>query len=374
MSAARGHIVLAAGGTGGHMFPAHALSLELQARGFGVGLVTDARGLDYPGLFPGIEPQVIAAESPSRGGWLGPVKTYWALRRGRRAARRLFKAHWPRAVVGFGGYAALPAILAALSLRLPVAVHEQNAVLGRVNRLLANRVAAIAVAYADTRYLRPKWRAKTVLTGNPVRPEIVALREAPYPRLGRDGVLRLLIIGGSQGARVLSTVVPQAVKLLPPGMVRRLQIVQQCRSEDIERVRAVYRELNIPAEITTFIEDMPAQLRIAHLVIGRAGASTLAELAVAGRPAILVPLPSAMDDHQTANAEALVAARGAICMREADFTPIALAKQLQRLAVQPEELAQMAAGAYRVGQPKAAHILADLVEHIIASPSRRRAA
>ncbi|GAB4137801.1 MAG: undecaprenyldiphospho-muramoylpentapeptide beta-N-acetylglucosaminyltransferase [Sphingomonadales bacterium] len=374
MTARRGHIVLAAGGTGGHLFPAQALATILRARGYSTALVTDARG---QALMPGdgdLQTHVIAAESPSRGGVLGPVKSMLALRRGRAAAKRLYRRQWPRAVVGFGGYAALPAMLAAVSLGIPVIMHEQNAVLGRVNRLAGRRAAAIAVSYADTRFLPSKWRAKAALTGNPVRGQIAALRERPYPHLSRDGVMRLLVIGGSQGARILSDVVPEAVKLLPPAMQRRLQIAQQCRDEDVERVRQAYAALNIPAEIMTFIDDMPAQLAIAHLVISRAGASTLAELTAAGRPSILVPLPSAMDDHQNANAEILVAARAAIRMPQADFTAVNLAKQLQRLAVQPEELAQMARGAHGLGKPKAAAVLADLVEHAIAAPGKRRAA
>jgi UDP-N-acetylglucosamine--N-acetylmuramyl-(pentapeptide) pyrophosphoryl-undecaprenol N-acetylglucosamine transferase len=237
-------------------------------------------------------------------------------------------------------------------------------VLGRVNRLVAGRVNAIAISYEQTDRLKPEWRAKTALTGNPVRPEIIALRDKPYPHLSRDAVLHLLVIGGSQGARVLSQVVPEAVKLLPPGMLRRFQIVQQCREEDIEKVRETYGALNIPVEVMTFIEDMPARLDWAHLVISRAGASSLAEIAVAGRPSILVPLPGAMDDHQNFNAEAILEKRGAVRIVEEDFTAVNLAKHLQRLSTLPEELATMAEGARAAGRPKAASVLADLVEHI----------
>jgi UDP-N-acetylglucosamine--N-acetylmuramyl-(pentapeptide) pyrophosphoryl-undecaprenol N-acetylglucosamine transferase len=352
-------IILAAGGTGGHMVPAHVLALELSARGVPLHLVTDARGLRFPGLFDGVPRTVVEAGSPGRTGWRSLPAVALAIARGRATARALFRDLAPRAVIGFGGYPALPSLLAALSLRLPTLIHEQNAVLGRVNRFLAPRVARIAISYPQVRRLQPGWTARTVLTGNPVRAEIVAAREVPFdasaPRL------RLLVTGGSQGAAILNSVVPAAVALLPEALRARLDITHQGRDQDAAAMRAAYAEAGITAEIRAYFEDLPAEIARAHVVVARAGASTVAELAVAGRPAILVPLPIATDDHQTDNAQGLAAAGGAIVMPQPQFTATALAGHLTAWLGDPTALARAAAGARSAGFPHAAAALADLV-------------
>jgi UDP-N-acetylglucosamine--N-acetylmuramyl-(pentapeptide) pyrophosphoryl-undecaprenol N-acetylglucosamine transferase len=355
------HYVLAAGGTGGHMIPAHALAEELMRRGHRVALVTDDRGARIPGLFEGVQVHILPAGRLGGGpaGWLKAIRNIFT---GRAMASRLYETFRPSAVIGFGGYPALPALLAANGDRIPTLIHEQNAVLGRVNRLMAGRVAAIATAYETVQRLSKRDAAKTHLVGNPVRDEVLALRDQPYPPLSADGVFRVLVTGGSQGATILSSVVPDGLGMLPEHFRRRLQVTQQCRAEDIEPVRAKYASLGIPADLATYIEDMPEKLAWSHLVIARAGASTIAELTAAGRPAILIPLPSATDDHQTANAREMAKAGGARMISQAAFTPVELAKQMQKLGLDPEALANAAARARAVGRPNAASDLADLVE------------
>ncbi len=351
--------VLAAGGTGGHMVPAHVLSLELQRRGHAVHLVTDTRGLRFPGLFEGVPRTVVDSGSPGRSGWRTLPSVGVSIWRGRGNARRLFRDLKPRAVIGFGGYPALPSLLAALSLKLPTVIHEQNAVMGRVNRLLAPRVAAIATSYASVRRMAASWVGKTVLTGNPARAEVIALRDVAFdaamPRL------RLLVTGGSQGARVLSQIVPAAVAALPQSLRDRLDVAHQASDTDAAAVAATYADAGITADIRPYFTDLPAEIAKAHLVVARAGASTVAELAVAGRPAILVPLPIATDDHQTDNAKALVDAGGAIVIPQPQFTAEMVAQALENWLSDPAALAAAAAGARSAGHPDAAQRLADLV-------------
>ena len=357
----RRHFLLAAGGTGGHMIPAHALAEELMRRGHKVALVTDARGAKIPGLFDGVDTHVLPAGRLGGGllGWIKAAKGIWA---GRRAAKALIRDFEPAVVVGFGGYPALPALLAAFKDGIPTAIHEQNAVLGRVNRLLAGRVDALATAYRQVDRLPAK--VDPIVVGNPVRAEVLALREQPYPPLSEDGIFRLLVTGGSQGASVLSTVVPDALGMLPVVLRQRLQVTQQCRPEDIEKVRARYAELDIPADLATYLGDLPERLGWSHLFVGRSGASTIAELTAAGRPAILVPLPSAMDDHQTANAREMAATGGARSIPQARFTAVELAKQMQKLALEPGALENAARRAREAGYPNATTDLADLVESL----------
>ena len=361
MTGANRHYVLAAGGTGGHLLPAFALAVELERRGHHVALVTDARGAEIPGKPEFLPAHVIPAgrfgKNPLR--WPGAIG---AVLEGRNMALRLFEAFEPSAVVGFGGYPALPALLAASKAGIPSLIHEQNAVLGRVNRLLAGRVAAIATAYPQVQRLKPRHRGKVHLVGNPVRAEVLALREEPFPAFTPEGLLRVLVTGGSQGARVLSEVVPEGLAMLPPALRQRLQVTQQCRPEDLDEVRARYRSHDIPAELGAYFEDMAARLADAHLFIGRAGASTIAELTAVGRPAILVPLPIATDDHQAFNTREIVKAGGARMIRQANFTAKELAKQIQALAMRPETLATAAHAAWNCGRPKAVKDLADLVE------------
>ena len=357
------NFVLAAGGTGGHMIPAHALAAELKGRGHGVLLITDDRGARFPGLFEGLPVHILPAGRLA-GGPIGLLKALGAVVKGRGEAKRLYRDHRPDAVVGFGGYPAFPSLLAASSLNIPTVLHEQNAVLGRVNRLLAGDAAAIGTAYDQVDRLKPSYADKVVLVGNPVRAEIAKLGELPFPAFDEVAPLKILVTGGSQGANILSKVVPAGLGMLAPSLRRRLQVVQQCRPEDIERVRSQYAELGIPAELMTYIEDMPEKFADAHLVIGRAGASTVAELTAAGRPAILVPFAAATDDHQTANAREMVKAGGARAIQEANFTPEVLARQIEALAMDPVALGNAAARALSVGRPHAARDLADLVERI----------
>lgn len=361
------HFVLAAGGTGGHMIPAHALAAELMKRGHRVALVTDDRGAKIPGLFDGVQTHVLPAGRISK----SPA-ALWAAGRailaGRAMSMRLYETFAPTAVIGFGGYPALPALLGALKAGIPTAVHEQNAVLGRVNRLLAGRVDAIATAYPDVRRLAARHAGKVHLVGNPVRDEVMALRDEPFPALEEDGIFRLLVTGGSQGATILSSVVPDALGLLPLNFRRRMQVTQQCRAEDIDRVRAIYADFGIPADLATYLPDLPERLGWSHLVIARAGASTVAELTVAGRPAILVPLPSATDDHQTYNVAEAVAAGGARAIPQRLFTPVELAKQMQKLALEPGSLANAARRMWQCGRPNATSDLADLLEGLGAAP------
>ncbi|GLT02190.1 UDP-N-acetylglucosamine--N-acetylmuramyl-(pentapeptide) pyrophosphoryl-undecaprenol N-acetylglucosamine transferase [Sphingobium jiangsuense] len=361
------HFVLAAGGTGGHMIPAHAVAEELMARGHHVALVTDERGAKIPGIFRDAAVHVLPA-GRMQGGPLGWVRGLRGIITGRDMARRMYETFRPSVVVGFGGYPALPALLGALKDGIPTVVHEQNAVLGRVNRLLARKVNAIATAYPDVQRLKPKYDHKVHLVGNPVREEVLALRDEEFPALTDESVFRLLVTGGSQGASILSEVVPEGLSLLPISLRRRLQVTQQCRAEDIERVRATYAEMEIPADLATYINDIPEKLNWAHLVIARAGASTLAELTVAGRPAILIPLPSAMDDHQTANVRELVEAGGARSIPQSRFTPVELAKQMQKMAMEPGALQNAARRAWNCGRPNAARDMADLLESIGTAP------
>lgn len=355
--------VLAAGGTGGHMVPAAALAAELAERGHHVALVSDDRGVRFPGLFDGIETHVLPAGRLG-GGPLGYLRAAGKIMAGRSMALRLYKEIQPSAVIGFGGYPALPALLAAFRAGVPTIIHEQNAVLGRVNRFVAGRVDAIATSYDAVDRLKPGWQAKTHLVGNPVREAVLALRNRPYPLLEEDGIFRVLVTGGSQGATVLSQVVPDGLALLPVHFRRRLQVTHQARVEDIETVRAKYQNHGIPADVSTYITDMADALAWSHIVIARAGASTIAELTAAGRPAILVPLPSSTDDHQTANAREISTAGGARTIQQKAFTAAELAKQIQKLGLDTQGLENAAARARSVGRPNATRDLADLVESI----------
>lgn len=361
------HYVLAAGGTGGHILPAFALAQELERRGHHVALVTDARGAAIPGKPEALTAHILPAGRLG-GGPLGYLRAAKAIWEGRRMALRLFESFAPSCVVGFGGYPALPGLLAATSAKIPTVIHEQNAVLGRVNRFLAGRVDAIATSYKDVHRLDPKYASKVHLVGNPVRPEVLSLRDEPYPVLTEDGLFRVLVTGGSQGASVLSEVVPDGLAMLPPNLRHRLQVTQQCRAEDLDAARKRYAEHGIPAELGTYFEDMASRLADAHLFIGRAGASTIAELTAAGRPAILVPLPIATDDHQAWNVREMVAAGGARAIRQNGFTAKELAKQIQAMAQRPDTLANAAHGAWNCGLPQAVRDLADLVESFGGAP------
>ena len=351
-----GPVVLATGGTGGHVFPAQALAQELTARGHRVVLVTDARG----GAFDeASEVYRIRAATPGRS-LPAMLKAARDISLCTVSAFRLLRRLEPSAVVGFGGYASVPTMLAAGWLRLPTLIHEQNAVLGRANRLLARRVRRIATAFETMSAVPAGAEAKIARTGNPVRPAIACMRDLPYEAPTAHGEIHILVTGGSQGARVFSEIVPEAIAALPAPMRDRLRIVQQCRPEDLETVRAAYGRSGTDAELGAFFADIPKRLAAAHLVIARAGASTVAELTAAGRPAILVPYPFAMDDHQTANARAVSSAAWVMPQRE--LTAQALSVRLAEILAEPLRLETAATASAALGRPDAARLLADLVE------------
>lgn len=361
------HYILAAGGTGGHMIPAFALASELLARGHRVALVTDSRGEAIPGVPDGLDVHVLPA-GRMQGGVFARIRALIAIWKGRGMALSLIREFEPSAVVGFGGYPALPTLLAARAARVPAVIHEQNAVLGRVNRFLAGRAAAIATAYKQVARMPGKARSRVHLVGNPVRAEVLALRDRPYPAFSEAGLLRVLVTGGSQGASILSEVVPEGLAQLPVSIRHRLQVTQQCRAADIDGVREAYAAHAIPAELGTYFEDMAERLADAHLFIGRAGASTIAELTAVGRPAILVPLPIATDDHQAANSRDMAQAGGARAIRQDRFTPDELARQIEAMCSDPETLGNAAHCAWNCGRPDAAKDLADLVESFGGAP------
>lgn len=357
------NIVLAAGGTGGHLFPAEALAQELQERGHRLVLVTDRRGAGHSHTLANLETHTIRAGTLS-GGAGKKVGGLMNIVAGVFQARALLPRLQPHVVVGFGGYPSLPTMLAAARSGAPAAIHEQNAVLGRVNRLLARRVNAIALTFKETERLEPDARKEVVVTGTPVRPEVLSHRDEAYRGPGATGPINLLIFGGSQGANIFSSVVPAALATLEEDQRSRLQVVQQCRAEDLEGVRQAYSDAGIKADLATFYDDMPARMADAHLVIARAGASTICELAAMGRPALLVPYPHATDDHQTVNANAFSETGAGWTVTQAAFSPTDLFGRLNALLSVPHYLEQAAAAARRFAMPDAATRLADFVERL----------
>lgn len=363
-------IVLAAGGTGGHVFPAEALASELSDRGCRLALFTDRRGGSYGGRLGEVDTHRISAGGIAGKGIAAKAMSAIELAIGTWQARGLLRRMAPKAVVGFGGYASVPTMLAASLAGIPSALHEQNAVLGRANRLLAGRVRRIATSFAETRGLpegaAQSGKPKTVHTGMPVRAAIAARRAEPYPPLAGDGPIRILVLGGSQGATILSDVVPEAVARLAGTVRPRIRVVQQCRAEDIERVRAAYAANGIEAELAAFFDDVPDRMAAAHLLIGRSGASTVAEATAIGRPAILVPYPHAIDDHQTANAHAVDDVGAGWLIAQDAFTPAYLAERLDSLLGLPAILTMAAENAKRAGRPEAVKRLADMVFDLLA--------
>lgn len=366
-------IVLVAGGTGGHVFPAEALASELRNRDFTLALFTDRRGEAFGGTLGIITTHQIRASRIS-GGVIGRARGLMDLALGGMQSRRLLAALKPAVVVGFGGYPTVGPMLAAASLGIPTVIHEQNALLGRANRLLAPRVRVIATAFTEVGGMKPEDRKKAVMTGNPVRPGVRALRDLPYPVMSSESPIHLLITGGSQGATVFSDVVPAALARLPEALRRRLRVSQQSRAEDIERARAAYAGTDIQVELATFFSDIPERLARTHLVVCRSGASTIAELTTAGRPAILVPYPHAMDDHQTVNAKAIEAAGAAYVIAQPDFTAETLTARLKLLFAQPQTMARMAQHAHGYGQQDAAANLAALVIGLLPQDGAREQA
>ncbi len=359
---AQRNIILASGGTGGHIFPARALAEELISRGFSVTLMTDMRGEKYEELFPGVSIVQVKAGSPSVRGLAAKVRAIGSLLVGFLQSRRILRRLKPIAMVSFGGYPSMPPAAAAASLGIPLLLHEQNAVLGRVNKLLAGRARYIATSFDNTESPDEDITDKMIHTGNPVRRAILALFGKGYRAPEAGGPINLLILGGSQGATILSEIVPAALAQLPEDLKSRLQVTQQCRVEDIERVRALYQESGIDASLAQFFPNVAELLERCHLAITRSGASTLSELSVAGRPSLLVPYKFAMDDHQRKNGEKAVARGAARLGLQDDFTVEEATRQIADLLRRPDCLSVMATAAAALGEIHAAEKLADLVE------------
>jgi len=352
-------VLLCAGGTGGHLFPAESLAVVLAKRGIAVELATDVRAAHF--------------KFPARAVHLIPSATL----RGRDPASLLYTATmlaagigkaWltigqirPRVVVGFGGYPTVPPLLAAWWRGVPTILHEQNGVMGRANRALAKRVTAIATGFRVLANVDERVRAKMTFTGNPVRSNVIEASRVPYIAPDLDGQLRLLVFGGSQGARVMSEIVPAAVERLSAELRARLHVTQQARPEDLDTVRVAYARLGVQSDCAPFFADLPHRMATVHLIVSRSGASTVAELSAIGRPGILVPLPNALDQDQFANAGVLQDAGGAIRIVQGDFTPERLATEIVALAGDPARLAVMAKAAKAAGTIDAAERLADLV-------------
>ncbi len=363
-------VLLAAGGTGGHLFPAEALADALGRRGIAVDLATDERAERYGKAFPARHVHLIASATLRGRDPLALARTAAMLGLGTVQALRLLGRIRPAAVVGFGGYPTVPPVLAATMRKIPTVIHEQNAVMGRANRLLASRVKAIATGFPGALAGAPKLAAKATRTGNPVRPAVVAAAAMPYAAPEPAGPLRLVVFGGSQGARIMADIVPVAVERIEPHLQARLSVVQQAREEDLPRVKAGYARAQVAAEVAPFFADLPARIAASHLVVARSGASTVAELAAIGRPAILVPLPHALDQDQSANAAVLAKAGGAMRLPQDDFTADRLAAEISALASAPQKLVAMAVAARSQGAVDAAERLADLVVDTIRRDSR----
>lgn len=356
------HLVIAAGGTGGHLFPAQALAETMLERGWRVSLATDVRGLRYATAFPEEVARIeLRSASPSRGGITAKLAVPTAVMRGIAQAWSTFRSDCPSVVAGFGGYPSLPAMAAAVALRLPRLIHEQNGVLGRVNQILASRVHKVACSVWPTELPAG---VDAVHTGNPVRYAVRAEVGRSYKPPTADGPIALLVIGGSQGARILSQTIPVALAHLPIDMRRRLRVSHQARAEDLEMVTEAYRLARIEAEAAPFFDDVPERLAAAHLVISRAGASSVADITAIGRPSILVPLAIAVRDEQTANARGLVAAGGAILATEDELEPERISELLHYVLDFPDRAAEMAEAARAAGKPDAAETLAALVEEL----------
>lgn len=360
-------LIIAAGGTGGHMFPAQALAEAMLAKGWRVKLSTDARGARYTGGFPdAVEVSEVASATFARGGLMAKLGVPFRVLSGVMAARKRMRSDRPAVVVGFGGYPAIPAMAAATLLNLPRMIHEQNGVLGRVNQMFAARVDQVACGTWPTELPNG---VEGQHTGNPVRSAVLEREGAPYIAPG-DYPMSLLVMGGSQGARILSDVVPEALAQLPDALRQNLRVSHQARAEDMGRVEVAYAQAGIAADVEPFFADVPDRLAECQLVITRSGASTVADVSVVGRPAIFVPLAAAIRDEQTANAKALVEAGAAIMMSEPHFTPDALAAEVAAILNAPERALQMSLAAVTCSIPDATQRLVSLVETLAEEPSK----
>lgn len=354
--------MLAAGGTGGHLFPAEALAHALKSRGWDVHLATDERAERFASRFPADQVHIIPSATIGSKNPIALIKTFLTLWRGFKVASKVLQKTKPKVVVGFGGYPTLPPLFAATRRNIPSLIHEQNAVMGRANRALASRVDAIAGGF-----LSPDTGThadRIVVTGNPVRPAVLEAAKQPYEPQSANGPFHLLVFGGSQGALFFSEAIAPAVAALEPSQRRRLKIVQQAREEDRGNLEAAYRDMDMEVEISPFFSNLAERIAKAHLVISRSGASTVSEIAVIGRPALLVPYPYALDHDQAANAAALASADGAELHQQSSLSTERLAELIGGLMSAPEKLAKMAAGAKAAGMPDSTRLLADLTEAI----------
>lgn len=355
--------VLMAGGSGGHLFPAMALAQELRRRGHIIQLMTDHRVGDYGKGFPAREIHIVPAATPSISNpvrfVLAACKILW----GTLVAWFKLREIRPAAVIGFGGYPTFPPFLAASLSGIPGLLHEQNAVIGRANRALGRFARVIALSFEHTARAEP-FEAKSLLTGNPVRDQVKAVADRPYPELGGGEPIQVLIVGGSQGARAFADIVPPAIAELTQDLRSRLRVIQQCRPEDLDRVAESYRQGKVNVELAAFFDDLPERMARSHLVISRSGASTVAELCVVGRPAILVPLPGSIDADQRNNAQVMEAAGGGWIAEQATLSPLSLGTRLTSLLSEPEALQRAAAAAKSLGQPRAVEKLADIAEQL----------
>jgi len=359
-------IILAAGGTGGHVFPAESLAEQLLARGYRLALFTDKRGAKYSGVLGQLETQHISAGSVAGRGIFGKIRSALSLGLGIFQAKRLLAKMEPSVVVGFGGYPSVPTMIAAALGGYATVIHEQNAVLGRANRLLAGKVKRICTSFAKVNHIGSENEKKVIFTGNPVRQAILDKRQVPYQEKTNDDDIRIFVLGGSQGAQVFSDVLPDAIDELSPMDKAHLSITQQCRKELLSQTKEAYATKSIQyVYLDSFFKDVPEMLAKCHLLIARAGASTCAEVTTIGRPSILVPYPHATDDHQTRNAQNLETVGACKLIAQAKLTPEYLGKELQNLLDNPHILKQMADAAYNAGQPDAATRLADAVEDLI---------
>jgi UDP-N-acetylglucosamine--N-acetylmuramyl-(pentapeptide) pyrophosphoryl-undecaprenol N-acetylglucosamine transferase len=366
-------VMLAAGGTGGHLFPAFALAQELGRRGIAVDLVTDTRGDRYGTGFPARAIHTVPSATLAGRSVMAAARTALALLSGVRAAYKLLGAVRPGAVIGFGGYPTFPPLVAAKLRRIPTAIHEANAVLGRANRMLAPRVSRIATSFEQTALLSEKLASRVRFTGNPVRDAVIDWSARPYRAAGPGEPFNLLVFGGSQGARYFSEAVPPAIARLSTDARARLCIVQQCREEDLAEVRSAYAAAGVAAELQTFFKDLPERIANAHLVVGRAGASSIAELTVLGRPALLVPLPHAVDNDQLRNATRLAEAGAGWCLEQRALTVEKLSETISSLMAEPAVLSAAAGAAKQLGRPDAVVRLADLAEELIGARAANRA-
>lgn len=355
-------LIIAAGGTGGHMFPAQSLAEVMLRRGWRVKLSTDARGARYCGGFPhSVQVEQVASATFARGGLANKIVAPFHILGGILGAVMRMRRERPDAVVGFGGYPTIPALSAAWALRLPRMIHEQNGVLGKVNQVFATRVDRVACGTWPTDL--PEG-AKGVHVGNPVRAAVLERAEAAYIPPG-DYPMSVLVIGGSQGARALSDLVPEALSQLPSNILSNLRVSHQAREEDMERVKEFYARHGIAADVQPFFRDVPRRLSEAQLVISRAGASSVADISVVGRPSILIPFPHATADHQTANARSLAEAEAAVVMQESALTAERLSEHVSAILGQPDVAAKMAEAALSVAKPDAPQVLADMVEAMV---------